>query len=274
MAAVLALCSCEKNLKAEYEVLRLRDGEKISFSRMIDQLEGIDFVFVGETHDSKENHQVQLRIIKALHAAGRPLQVGLEMFQAKSQPKIDKWQAGRISNSDFIRIYYGNWKQPWPLYRDIFYYLKEKKIPMLGLNIPPAVSKKVAGEGAAALTEADRAELPPGLSCDVSPAYRNYIEQVFSQHAAGRNDRSFQNFCEAQVLWDKVMAWHLVQRQKQETVTTVVLCGIVHALKRGIPSRVESMREGSTIKIILPGTKGINLEAITPKLADYIVLND
>lgn len=274
VAAVVALCSCSRSTKADYRVLRLRDNAEITFSTMIEDLKGVDFIFVGEVHDSMENHRVQLRVIEALYSAKCPLQVGLEMFKAKSQPKIDEWQAGKISNSDFIRIYYGNWKLPWPLYRDIFYYLKEKKIPMLGLNIPASVSKKVAGNGAASLTEAERAELPPGLSCDVSPAYRNYIEEVFSEHAAGRGEKSFQNFCEAQVLWDMVMAWHLVQDQKKDPVTTVVLCGLVHALKRGIPSRVENMREGSTFKIILPGTKGLNMEAITPKLADYIVLDE
>ena len=272
LAAVLSLTACRNSRPPEYTIVRLRDGAVISFSQMIKEIEGVDFVFVGEVHDSEKSHQVQLQIIKELHKRRLPLAVGFEMFWAKSQPELNKWIAGDMDEEDFIRLYYRNWRLPWPYYSDILLYLRKQKIPMVGLNIPWQVSQKVASNGAASLTKEELAELPPGLSCDVSPDYKAFIRKVFTEHANQGGD-SFQNFCEAQVLWDKVMAWHLVEHEKKNPATTVVLSGVVHALKRGIPSQVLKLQKKSTIRIIVPEAPGINMQAITEKLADYLILN-
>ena len=69
------------------------------------------------------------------------------------------------------------------------------------------------------------------------------------------------------------MAWHLVEHEKKNPATTVVLSGVVHALKRGIPSQVLKLQKKSTIRIIVPEAPGINMQAITEKLADYLILN-
>lgn len=273
LAAAFVICSCSKSRPEKYMVQRLRDGAMISFSQMIGELKGTDFVFVGERHDSMENHQIQLRVIKDLHAGGAPLAVGFEMFWARSQPQLDQWLAGKISDEDFIRLYYRDWRLPWPYYRDIFLYLKKEGIAMVGLNVPREVSQKVAGQGAASLSKEELGELPPGLSCDVRPEYKEYIRQVFSVHAKNKGE-SFQNFCEAQVLWDKVMAWHLVEHRKKHPAPTVVLCGLVHALRRGIPSRVEEMQKNASIKIIIPQSPGVNLGSNPSRLADYLILKN
>jgi len=270
VVVAFVISSCSNSPTSEYKIQRLSDGAAISFSKMIGELEGVGFVFVGEKHNSMENHQVQLKIIEELHRRGRHLTVGLEMFWAKSQPELDRWSAGEMNDDDFIRLYYRNWRMPWPLYRNIFFYLKEQGIPMVGLNIPNTISKKVAAHGADSLSEEDLAELPPGLSCDVRPGYKDFIRQVFTEHAG--EGKSFQNFCEAQVLWDKVMAWHLLQQESKNPGMTVVLCGFVHALKRGIPSRVEEMQKGSTVKVIVPWAQGMDPRSITSKLADYLII--
>ncbi len=272
LAAALVLSSCNRQRPPEYSVVRLKDGARISFSQMTGELEGVDFVFVGEVHDSMKSHQVQLQVIKGLHKRGLPLAVGLEMFWAKSQPELDKWVAGDLDKEDFIRLYYSNWRMPWPYYSDIFLYLKKKGIPMVGLNVPWTVSQKVAAHGVDSLNKEQLRELPPGLSCDVTPAYKNYIRQVFTEHANQESD-SFQNFCEAQVLWDKVMAWHLVEHEKKDPATTVVLTGIVHALQRGIPSRVAELQKNYTTRVIVPQVQGIDVQSITAKLADYLILD-
>lgn len=272
LATTLFLSSCSRSRPPEYIVIRLHDGATISFSQMIGELEGVDFIFVGEIHDSRRSHRVQLQIVKALHDRELPLAVGLEMFWSKSQPELDQWIAGDLDEEDFIRLYYRNWRMPWPYYSDIFFYLKKKGIPMVGLNIPWTVSQKVANNGAASLSKEELGELPPGLSCDVSSEYKDYIRQVFTLHA-NQKGKTFQNFCEAQVLWDKVMAWHLVEHEKKDPATTVVLAGLVHALKRGIPSQVAKLQKKSTTRIIVPEAPGIDMQAITSKLADYIILN-
>jgi len=272
--SVLAASYCNGKDQTGYRVVNLRSGAVISFAEMLEDLQKADFIFIGESHDKVEHHRLQLQVIKGLHAAGIPLAVGFEMFRAASQPVLNRWSTGQMDTEDFIRFYYDDWGLPWPMYSDILLYLRQENIPLVGLNIPRSISRKVAKLGSSSLTGEELAQLPPGLSCDVSPAYRQYIRDVFSGHA-GKEEQAFQNFCEAQVLWDKAMAWHLVQyRGKNPGISTVVLSGMVHALKRGIPFRVEEMEKKYISRVIVPREPGIDPRSINPSIADYLVIAD
>jgi uncharacterized iron-regulated protein len=270
---VLIASACRSHDRGEYRVVRLRDGAVISFADMIGEVQGADFIFVGESHDNMEHHRLQLRIIRELHDRGLPLAVGFEMFRAGSQPELNRWLAGEMDQEDIMRLYYRDWGMPWPLYRDIMVFLGQENIPLLGLNIPRAISRKVARLGYASLTSEELAQLPPGLSCDVSPGYRQYIRKVFTNHAS-QEERAFHNFCEAQVLWDAAMAWHLVRYRNDNQGPVVVLSGMIHALKRGIPFRAEQMEGEYTSRVIVPQERDIDLQRIGPALADYMVLLD
>ena len=270
-AVAMLILSCHRISSPDKEVIRLRDGAQITFAHMLKELQDVDFVVVGEVHDQMASHRAQLRIIKGLWNSGQTLAVGLEMFWAESQPQLDHWLNGDMDDDDFIRLYYRDWGLPWPLYRPILSFLKERKIPMVGLNVRPALTEKVAAGGVESLTEQERRELPPGLSCDISGEYENYVRQVFRMHG-GEEKKSFRNFCETQVLWDKVMAWHLIRyKDRHPDRQIVVLAGLAHALKRGIPARLAELSKGATTCIIVPEAPTIPLDSITAGLADYFI---
>lgn len=50
----------------EEEIFILPEGDKISFSQLIDDLNTARVVFVGETHDQIEHHQIQVNLIQGL----------------------------------------------------------------------------------------------------------------------------------------------------------------------------------------------------------------
>src|SRR5262249_43723465 len=68
-----------------------RDKKVIGFGELIDRLQQVDVVCVGETHDSEPVHRVQLQIIKGLYARDERLGVGMEMFQQPYQKEIDRY---------------------------------------------------------------------------------------------------------------------------------------------------------------------------------------
>jgi uncharacterized iron-regulated protein len=256
------------------QVLRLKDRAVISFESMIEELKGATYVFVGETHDDEWHHKTQLTVIKALDNAGGPMAVGLEMFLARDQKKLNEWVQGEMEKRDFLSLYYENWKMPWPLYRDIFLYLRDRDIGMLGLNVPKEITSKVAEQGFDSLNREELAQLPPGLSCDVDEDYMGYIRQVHRAH--GRSGSSFVYFCEAQILWDKAMAWYLLDYAgRNPSRTVVVLAGLAHALKRGAPEQIRRLEVDApkSFKVVLPLSPDIPLAALTHDLADYVVLN-
>lgn len=250
---------------------RTADGKVITFEQMIDEVKGKDVVLVGELHDNADHHRVQLAVIDALVKAGKKSAVGLEMFRAESQQYLDRWVAGRIPEERFRGIYFDNWRAPWGLYRDIFLYARDAKVPLIGLNVPASVTRKVAQEGFASLGRNELKRLPPGISCNVDGAYMDFIRRAYSSH--GQNEREFVHFCEAQMVWDSAMAWHIIEYLKKNPGRTVVaLTGTGHAWKRGIPEQIKRHSKLS-FAVILPEIPGhSDRGSMTTDDADYIML--
>lgn len=267
-AALALLAGCQDG-----GVVRLADRAAIPFDQMVAGAAKSRVIVVGESHDNRAHHDLQLKIIRTLHEGGTVLAVGLEMFRAENQELLDKWWRWGMSTEQFEALYRENWGMPWILYRDIFLYSRQKRIPLVGLNVPREVIAKVAREGYGSLTESERKKLPPGLTCTVDEAYRSFIRKTFAEHAHG-SGRSFENFCEAQMVWDTAMAIYALEYlDKNPAGRMVILAGSVHAWKRAIPRQLATLRPGMTVSVILPapdGTEGKG--ALTAEDADYLVL--
>ncbi len=253
-------------------VFRVSDGKKITFNEMIREIRGSNLVFVGEVHTDKLHHELELDVIRSLNNAKVPVAVGFEMFRADSQNELDKWVKGALPLDAFIRVYYDNWEMPWPLYRDILMYLREESIPAIGLNLPDELSEKVDKNGFSSLSKEELEKLPPGISCSVDQKYMEFIQKAYRAH--GRTGGQFVNFCEAQMMWNKTMAWHLVgYLKKNPDRTVVVITGTGHAWKRGAPEQVALLSGETHYKVILPEIPGyIDPKDMTSADADYIVL--
>ena len=254
------------------EVLRVRDGTIMTFDEMVGKAKKAEIVFVGELHDFPEHHLLELNIIRTLHESDTPLVIGLEMFRADSQKSLDNWVSGTLKLDKFLPVYYDNWRQDWTLYQDIFSYAREHHIPLIGLNIPDKIAEAVANKGFTSLTADEKKQLPPEITCDIDPTYMAFIRKAYADHARSV-DRKFLNFCEAQMVWDKSMAWHLVQYlNKHPGKKMVVLAGVGHAWKRGIPEQVGRFSKYPSI-VILPVVPGqVEPDSVTVRDADYVVL--
>jgi uncharacterized iron-regulated protein len=254
------------------DVYRLSDGKTISFDRMVRDVKKADFVVVGEVHDVPEHHQLQLDIIRAFHESGAPLVIGLEMFRTESQNALDSWVKGVLPLRRFLPVYYENWHVAWPLYRDIFTYAHDHQIPMIGLNIPDGITEHVARDGFASLQEKDKRQLPPDISCDIDPTYMDFIRRAYADHHQ-KTDKRFVHFCEAQMVWDKSMAWRLIEyRKRHPGQTVVVLAGVGHAWKRGIPEQIA--RESKyAVKVVMPTIPDqIDRDTVSDRDTDYLLL--
>ncbi|MCU0583430.1 MAG: ChaN family lipoprotein [Syntrophales bacterium] len=267
-AALALLAGCQDG-----GVVRLADRAAIPFDQMVAGAAKSRVIVVGETHDNRAHHDLQLKIIRTLHEGGAVLAVGLEMFRAENQELLDKWWRWGMPTEQFEALYLENWGMPWILYRDIFLYSRQKRIPLVGLNVPREVISKVAREGYGSLTESERKKLPPGLTCTVDEAYRSFIRKTFAAHVHG-SGRSFENFCEAQMVWDTAMAIYALEYlDKNPASRMVILAGSVHAWKRAIPRQLATMRPGMTVSVILPAPDGTEGKAaLTAEDADYLVL--
>lgn len=253
-------------------VLRVDNGRTISFTQMAAELVTARAVFIGELHDAPHHHRIQLEVIRALHEADVPLAVGLEMFRTEDQAGLDRWTAGRMSEPAFKRLYEQNWTLPWQLYADIFLYARDHQIPLLGLNVPEGVTRKVARSGFASLNDEDLRNLPPGIACEIDDTYMAFIRRSHGTH--GTAGRSFRFFCEAQMVWDSVMAKRLADYLALNPERSVaVLAGGGHAWRRGVPARLQQFSPDLRSLVIMPLIGGkTDPGTVTTGDADFVVL--
>lgn len=239
-----------------------------SLEQILPQLADRRVVFVGESHDQYSHHLVQLAIIRALHREHKDLAIGVEFFQQPFQEHLDAYVAGTIDEAEMLRRteYMERWGYDYRLYRPILQYAREYRIPLVALNVPRELTKRVAEQGIAALSEEERARLP---EIDRgNERYRERLRALYESHPA-REGGNFETFLEAQLLWDEGMAQqaakYLADHPKRRMV---ILAGTGHlAYRDGVPRRLERRMPLSTA-IVLNGPQ----ENLTLDVADFILL--
>jgi len=248
---------------------RVSDGKVRSVDEILPELRDVALVFVGEHHDQASHHWAQLQVVQRLHESDAKVAVGLEMIQADHQKALDQWVRGELSEEEFVPLFERNWSR-WDLYADIFRFGREHGIPLVGLNVARKITRKVARDGFASLSEEQLKELPP-VQCDVDAVYKEFIRRALGDR--DKAEMTFQNFCEAQLLWDSAMAWHLERFLKENPDhTVVVLAGSAHSWKRGIPEQIRR-RTDLAFRVILPETERLDRTSATTEDADYLWLD-
>jgi uncharacterized iron-regulated protein len=272
LSAVVMVCAVDAH-KNQYDQ-RLYDlalGQETRLSEAVQQLKRNRIILVGEHHSITRHHEAQLSVIRALHESGIKVAVGLEMFRSDSQEALDRWTVGDINEEEFQQVYYENWNYPWSAYRMIFEFARDEKIPLIGLNVSRKITRQVSRQGFKSLTAAQRGELS-NISCRVDKEYMEYIKNAFGAHAHGQ--LNFNYFCEAQLVWDNVMAINTLNYlEKNPDTVVVILTGTGHARKGAIPRQIRS-RSDVPHAVILPAVTGmIDLNTVSSKDADYIILD-
>ena len=270
--ALWALFSACRAMMPAPETIRLYDlaeSRELAEPEALARLAPARIVLVGEHHTEQAHHEVQLAVIQALHRSGRKVAIGLEMFRKDAQAELDHWVAGGLDEAAFKPIYLDNWNFGWPLYRPIFAYARQQRLPMVGLNLPREVTRQVALEGFDSLSASQKGALPP-ISCEVTPQYREFVREAYGFHAHGR--MTFENFCQAQLLWDTAMALHAAQYLEQHPDTVLVLlAGGGHVHKMGIPAQLDTLGQAAHVVLWPQSGKTPEPDGVTVEEADYLI---
>ncbi|MEG4145547.1 ChaN family lipoprotein [Microcoleus sp. Pol12B5] len=231
-------------------------GQTYTNQEILQQLLKAKVVYLGETHDSAEDHQAQLGIIREMQRQNRKIAIAMEMFQRPFQSAIDNYLAGKLTEQQLVEQteYDRRWRFPWESYAPILRFAKENQLPVLALNTPSEVTRKVASQGLESLTAEEKKHIPPisEIRTD-NTEYRQLLLEVYQQHqkAEQGNSTAFERFLQAQVLWDETMAEKIADFVKANPdYQVVVLAGKGHIIYGyGIPSRVERRLGVGNLKV-------------------------
>jgi uncharacterized iron-regulated protein len=259
------------NKSLDPRIYDINQSRETVMSDVVPALKQNRIVLVGEHHSNINHHEAQANIIRTLQESGAQVAIGLEMFRSDSQQALDRWVAGEIDEEKFLEIFYDNWGYSWDNYRVIFDYAREKKIPLIGLNVSRDITRQVSRRGFQSLNQEQKGKLS-NIACRVDKEYMDYIKKAFGGHAHGK--LNFTYFCEAQLVWDTVMAINALDYlNNNPSAMIVVLTGAGHAQKNAIPRQI-SKRSNAAHTVILPEIKGvIDPETVDHSDADYIMLD-
>jgi uncharacterized iron-regulated protein len=269
LVAILAFPAVE--VFAHPHIIDVARQVEISPQDLLTDLRQVQVIFMGEFHDHVGHHRAQLSVIDALDNDERPLAIGLEMFRKDSQESLDRWVDNDLPLEQFLEVYNDNWSI-WPAYHGIFRHARNAKVKMLGLNIPRQITRKVASSGFQSLSAEER-QMLGDVQCQVNPIYGNFIRQAMGGH--GGHGSQYLYFCEAQLLWDTMMAHNLVEFLKENPdYRVVVMAGSGHAWKFGIPRQMLEEADIS-YRVILPEVIGrVDRRNVTREITDYLWLDE
>jgi uncharacterized iron-regulated protein len=208
-----------------------------------------EVVYVGETHSSRKDHAYELELIRGMIRRRIQFAVGWEMFDRTQQSELDRFNEGRLSLAElFARTgFEKSWAIYSPLYAKILETAAHAKIPNLGLNAPTALAHKVAlGEP---LSPDEKKQIPTEFRI-ATGAYRHFVG-LLGEHP-GMNAGDLPRFFAAQNVWDQTMARTILELQKKDPGTKLlVLTGRGHVQDGfGVPNYVHQKSAAKQLVLI------------------------
>jgi uncharacterized iron-regulated protein len=172
-----------------------------------------------------------------------------------------------MSLQEFVSRYQQGWSINWAEYDSILLFARNKRIPLLALDAPPEIVRRVTYGGPGLLGPEVMGRLPDGATTAMLPSYRNFMSGAFRTHAIP--DAMFDNFCAAQGLRNSTMAQRINgYLLKHPEKSMVVIAGTGHVMRRAVPSAVS--RAGLTLRIVIPQVEGLYAELDSDDM-DYFV---
>jgi uncharacterized iron-regulated protein len=291
-ALVVILAAATVTVAAQsYVPNRVFDSTRGTFSdfeAMAADLARAEVVFVGEQHDDRNTHRLELAVLEALARRGRSVVLSLEMFERDVQEPLDHFLMGHLEEAEFLKD-----ARPWPRYatdyKPLVDFAVTKDWPVVAANVPRPIASEVSKGGLEVLqakTDADRALFARDLVCPTDDEYFERFAKVMGGHptpGASPEDarRTTERYYFSQCVKDETMAEsiagaHAVAASAPARPVIVHFNGAFHS-DYGLGTAARVKRRLPTARIVVISVKPIgNLDAIATvdddkRLGDYVV---
>ena len=234
------------------KIFDTKASKEVSFDQMIAELKDYQIVMLGESHTNQLYHDVELKVIKGLIEAGKPVVLALEMYNPKQDEALAKWSSGKtdpntfMEQTDFLVTCGHNYRY----YKAIFDYAREKHIPMYGANIEKQYTSKIGRSGVGSLTEDEIKAIP---EIDTANIEHKFLIKVLMQGMDATMPDQFNNMYPAQSLWDVAMGEGAIRAaEKHPDATVVLLAGSGHVIYNIGIGRVIQDRSSFSFASVVP----------------------
>jgi uncharacterized iron-regulated protein len=259
-------------------VVELATQRTLSFEAFVKAVAQAQVVAIGEEHYHPDIQAFELRLLQAL-VQHRPQRVALamEFLERDMQSAVDAYLSG---NSDAATLQTQIKATPAFIeyYFPLIQYARQAGVPLLALNVPRSLARRVTQEGLQTVAES---LLPPERTylaatfLPITPQYRTYfLQAVAAAHPLSEEQRD--RFVEAAHLKDDTMAESLAALlERAADMTVLAIAGRFHFdYGLAIPALLQQRRPRVTMQrvttITVAADDNIDLRDLAREaLADY-----
>lgn len=255
----------------------LEDGSLRTEAALWESMADARAICFGELHPNAEHHAAQSRALTELarraEAEGRLLGVGFEMFQRPFQAALDSFVAGHSDEEELLldTEYEARWGWAFELYRPLLATARDYALPVLALNAPTELTRKIARMGLASLDAEEREQLP---ELDLENAAHACYFANLGRTGACPPPAAPSDTYTAQVVWDETMAETAAAWLSAAGADTqlIIFAGMGHCQESAIPERI-TRRTGIEVLNVMPlESAELQLLGAAPNMFDMIVL--
>jgi uncharacterized iron-regulated protein len=236
------------------EIRDLRSGQALTAEELIERLVRPSRLIVGEQHDNRDHHELQLWLLQSLGQRRPQGSLLLEMLTPDQQPHVDDVRHTSTPPADLPGALTWESGWDWNLYGPIVRFALSQPYPLLAANLDMLEVRAVYAN-------------PPTLSGSRSNAASvkdELLKQVSDSHCGLLPTSQMPAMLAVQQQRDRRMA----ERLLAAPTPSLLFAGAYHARKDvGVPIHVLDLGEPQAPVVVLLAEQG---SEVTPAMADYV----
>lgn len=236
------------------EIRDLRNGQSLTAQELLARLARPERLIVGEQHDNRDHHQLQLWLLQAMGQRRPQGSLLLEMLTPDQQPRVDAVRRAPTLPNDLPGALAWQPGWDWDLYGPIVRFALGQPYPLLAANLDNSQMRALYKQ-------------PPMLSGPRSnaPAVKEVLlEQISESHCGLLPKSQMPAMLAVQQQRDRRMAERLIAAP----TPSLLFAGAYHARKDvGVPLHVLDLGEREAPTVLLLAERG---SQVTPTMADYV----
>ncbi|MHC8296202.1 ChaN family lipoprotein [Pseudomonas sp. LB3P58] len=257
MLALLMLSACQHVSTPPPvvgEIRDLRSGQTLTAEELVARLETPSRLIVGEQHDNRDHHELQLWLLQSLGERRAQGSLLLEMLTPDQQLRVDDVRHASTPPADLpgALVWQSGWD--WNLYGPIVRFALTQPYPLLAANLDTLEVRAVYAN-------------PPTLSGSRSNAASvkdELLKQVSDSHCGLLPESQMPAMLAVQQQRDRRMA----ERLLAAPTPSLLFAGAYHARKNvGVPIHVLDLGEPQAPVVLMLAEQG---SEVTPAMADYV----
>ena len=236
------------------EIRDLRNGQSLTAQALLARLARPERLIVGEQHDNRDHHQLQLWLLQALGQRRPQGSLLLEMLTPDQQPRVDAVRRAPTLPNDLPGALAWQPGWDWDLYGPIVRFALGQPYPLLAANLDNSQMRAFYKQ-------------PPMLSGARSnaPAVKQVLlEQISESHCGLLPKSQMPAMLAVQQQRDRRMAEQLIAAP----TPSLLFAGAYHARKDvDVPLHVLDLGEREAPTVLLLAERG---SQVTAAMADYV----